>query len=107
MSSWRIILNDWISDLARRFGVKGFPTVLFWRDGYVRKYRHPRTQEGLIEFGKEVTTGIIAFHHCRSSSPFDSGSGYVKSIVVLSGHWTSHHQPLQRFLGTGSIGKKA
>ncbi len=45
--------------LARRFGVKGYPTIKFWRDGHVRNYRHPRTKAGLLEFAKSVTGPML------------------------------------------------
>jgi thiol-disulfide isomerase/thioredoxin len=38
---------------------QGFPTLKFWRDGHVRSYRHPRTPEGLIEFGALVTAPAV------------------------------------------------
>jgi hypothetical protein len=38
---------------------QGYPTLKFWRDGHIRSYRHPRTQEGLIEFGALVTAPAV------------------------------------------------
>lgn len=41
--------------LAKRFGIKSYPTLKVWREGLVRNFRHARTAEGMIEFGRSVT----------------------------------------------------
>ena len=38
--------------LATRFDIKGFPTVLFLRQGKVYKFRGPRTADKLVEFAQ-------------------------------------------------------
>ena len=38
--------------LSTRFDIKGFPTVLFLRQGKVYKFRGPRTADNLVEFAQ-------------------------------------------------------
>ena len=38
--------------LGSRFGVRGFPTLLFLRQGKVIKYKGPRTKDALTEFAQ-------------------------------------------------------
>jgi protein disulfide-isomerase-like protein len=44
---------------AGRFGVKGFPTLLFFRDGVPREYKGPRTKESVIRFCDRVITDMV------------------------------------------------
>ena len=41
-------------ELARRFNIRGYPTVLFIRDGVVRKYKGSRTVEGIKKYCEEM-----------------------------------------------------
>lgn len=39
-------------DLASRFGIKGFPTLLHIKDGEVRKYTGSRTPDNFMSFAQ-------------------------------------------------------
>jgi len=53
-------------DLAKRFGIKGFPTIKFFHDGKFYDYRAARTVEAFTDF---VTSGYTS----ASASPYPDG----------------------------------
>jgi protein disulfide-isomerase-like protein len=47
------------SQLVKRFGIKGYPVLKFWRDGHYRSYRHERTEADMISFANSVTANPL------------------------------------------------
>ena len=51
------------SGLSSRFGIKGFPTLKFVREGEVRNYNGPRTVAGIMEYAESMSApavGVLA-----------------------------------------------
>lgn len=44
---------------AGRFGVKGFPTLMFFRDGVPREYKGPRSKESVLRFCDRVIKDMV------------------------------------------------
>jgi protein disulfide-isomerase-like protein len=60
-------------DLGKRFGIKGFPTLLHIHDGAVYRYSGKRTVEDLAEF---ATGGYSK----ASSTPFPAAEGAAQDL---------------------------
>jgi protein disulfide-isomerase-like protein len=45
--------------IAGRYGVKGFPTLLFFRDGVPREYKGPRNKEPVLKFCDRVVSDMV------------------------------------------------
>ena len=48
------------STLAKRYGVKGYPTLKYLRDGELHKYIGDRTVDGFVEFAERMNGDSIA-----------------------------------------------
>ncbi len=46
--------------LRNRFNVRGYPTILYYRNGETRLYRGPRTQSGFVEHAKDMKKPPVA-----------------------------------------------
>jgi protein disulfide-isomerase-like protein len=46
--------------LKSRFKIRGFPTLMFWRDGAGRDYKGGRTAEALVAYAKKVSGKAVA-----------------------------------------------
>jgi protein disulfide isomerase len=46
--------------IAQRFGVRGYPTIKFWRDGEARDYRGARDVDSIVRFARVMTAPPIS-----------------------------------------------
>ena len=46
--------------LKTRFGITGYPTIKFMRDGTVQEYNYPRTVEGFVGFAERMNGACAA-----------------------------------------------
>ena len=40
--------------LCKRFGIKGYPTIKYYRDGEIRNFKGARTEDGIVAFGNTI-----------------------------------------------------
>jgi hypothetical protein len=53
-------------ELGRRFGVKSYPTLKFFRDNSTREYRDERTLEALLRYGKTMSKAPVVAANTRN-----------------------------------------
>lgn len=70
--------------LAARYEIKGFPSIKFFREGEIRNYNGPRTVDGLVGFGKEMSApAVVPLHTSEEFQQIEQK--HPVSIVFFGG----------------------